>query len=447
MTGRVPSLPAFAITNLAEDDQRRLSLVPDEEQRNVLYRELLADAGIDQPIDLSIAENVLIFQFLEDNVFSKVELGEDDIRYATAYGRDGLRQDMADRLGKSFGATVAMENIFGVAGVSSALQSIALGLQQPLSKGAMPPVPAESTVLLPAPCWQGFRWCFEQVARLKCVPAFLTERGEDNFELTLEDLKRTYAATDPKPRLLVLTNPHNPLGVNYDKALLESIYAWALKQDPEMHIISDEMYCHSQLDNAKPQFVSALALDATKKAPKRVHVVWGFAKDFGLSGFRTGFLISESPHVHAAMVGVALPHSLAWFTPLDSLKQRYIQQIISDGGTIWAEAMTRYQAALTASFNRVQTILVKENVPFFHAEGANSAQFFWLDLRSFLFGQTEEQLLADIKHEAHVTLLSGRTLTCHTRGYYRLCFTANHPDTVAKAVQDMCTYLRSRKAK
>lgn len=85
--------------------------------------------------------------------------------------------------------------------------------------------------------------------------------------------------------------------------------------------MSDEIYCHSQLDGSTTPFTSAVTLEAYREFADRIHVVWGFAKDFGLSGFRTGFVLSKNPAVHRVMLGSKDPaertHPLPWFTPFD----------------------------------------------------------------------------------------------------------------------------------
>lgn len=471
MTRQSDTAPEFSIANLTSVEQNLLALVPDEEQRSVLYRELFRQHGVEPPyIDLSVAENVLTYEYLSKNVFKGLPvLPEGYTKYHTAYGTDDLRKGMAAQLSQSFGVHVDSKNVFGTAGVSSALQSIALGLQQPLPmqfQGPVP-VPAGSTVLLPAPFWQGFHWSFEQVPKLRCVPVNLTAAGPEKFQLTLEDLKRTYECTKETKypaKLLVLTNPHNPLGVNYAESLLESIYEWALG-DTDMHIISDEMYCHSQRKGAEPKFVSALKLTATKSDPERerVHVVWGFAKDFGLSGFRAGFVISESKYVQNVMYGDSERHPLSWFTPFDSLKHFYILPIIAKEGGSWNGAMDRYKECLTESFNAVAKILRENGIKFFNSDpksSANHAQFFWLDLRDFLPlispcdsasvlfnsrspGDSEQTLAECILTKANVKLLTGTTLTCEWPGYFRLCFTAFEKQKVVEAVTKMCEYLKS----
>ncbi|MCP2165509.1 aminotransferase class I/II-fold pyridoxal phosphate-dependent enzyme [Goodfellowiella coeruleoviolacea] len=484
MTGQLDVIePKHSVANLTAAQQDLLARTADEEQRSVLYRELLRARRLPAPTDLSVAENVLLAGQLREYVFDELNaLPTSAMRYATSYGTDsegGLRGLVAERLTDSLGATVRADDVFGTAGVASALECVALALQEPLrdkpvvvptQRSARPrvPVPRRSPVLLPAPFWQGFYWSFEQVPKLRCVPVHLEHAGAENFRLTLADIQRAYYRLDRhnRPKLLVLTNPHNPLGVNYDEGLLESVYHWALSET-DMHIVSDEIYCHSQLLGALPPFVSALALNATQRAPERVHVVWGFAKDFGLSGFRTGFVISRSPHVRQAMLGTRGTaksiRSLAWFTPFDSLKQFAITTLLTaDGGDFWDTAVESYQADLTDSFRAVAEVLDGYGIRYVRGEDANTAQFVWLDLREFLpadeppeitpanallFGDPtlrptpEERLAEHLLARADVKLLPGTTLSCAWPGYFRLCFTAWEQRTVVAAVDRMCRVL------
>jgi len=132
--------------------------------------------------------------------------------------------------------------------------------------------------------------------------------------------------------------------------------------------------------------VSALKLRATGWAPDRVHVAWGFAKDFGLSGFRTGFVISKSEYVKNAMLGGQQLKSLSWFTPFDSLKHLYIEQIIKEEEEkpkIWDGAMSHYKAHLAESFREVAGALKSHGIKFVHPETGNSAQFY---MELFPFG-------------------------------------------------------------
>ncbi|GAA1905118.1 pyridoxal phosphate-dependent aminotransferase [Streptantibioticus ferralitis] len=457
----------------ADELSTLLAHVADPEQRLALYQEYHP-----KTVNLATAENVLLYDSLKEKVFKQLGvLPENGIRYTRAYGTDQLRQETARMLSRAFHVDVDWRDVFGTAGVSGALECLAFALKE---GGALK---SGDGVLLPAPFWQGFKWCFQQRPGLVCVPAPVSPEGDPPFTLTLKNLQDAYAAQPVPPKLLVLTNPHNPLGVNYDKALLESIYSWALERDPQMHIISDEMYAHSQIAGATPSFTSALALDAYKKPGNsdRIHVVWGFAKDFGLSGFRAGVVISRSPVVHEAMGGTSSRETLSWFSPFDSLKHFVIGKLLESRGhdsePYTATLMKEYGKTLTANFAGVRAALQEAGLPYVYREKANPAQFFLLDLRNYLpyFNQppvdlldclrerfpeprrfhdclpeserrrlpivfrdippAEELLRWYIAERTGVQLLPGTTLSCPEPGYFRLCFTAYARETVTKAVK------------
>ncbi|MGW2407053.1 pyridoxal phosphate-dependent aminotransferase [Streptomyces sp. NPDC001739] len=452
-----------------EEAVELLTHLPDLEQALAFYHQHLAPPTA---IDLSVAENVLVYQdSMQKLVFDYTRLlPEQYINYFSPYGIPALRRQVAELLTRAFGATVAADDVFGTAGVASALECLAFALKDKPrgSESGPPPLVDGDAVLLPAPFWQGFNWSFEQRPKLTCVPVNLPTSGPKRFQLTLDLIKDQYEATRKRtgkaPRLLVLTNPHNPLGVNYPKELLEQIYAWALDHT-DMHIVSDEIYCHSQLPKTTVTFTSAVALSAYAKSPERVHVVWGFAKDFGLSGLRTGFLVSKYGPVQRAMLGThdvaEKRHPMSWFTPFDSLKHFVIGAVLTTTVNGSSElyttyAMKRYPGLLDASFTKVKARLDANKLPYVHEPQSNAAQFFWLDLTSWLgkrppkSGDDVSDVLPLKAHDldpdelflfnylagpaAEVTLLPGGVMSCPAPGFFRLCYTARQPDEVCTAV-------------
>ena len=103
-------------------------------------------------------------------------------------------------------------------------------------------------------------------------------------------LETAFANTSCSIKALVLTNPHNPLGICYPKDTLEECLKFC--QEKKIHFISDEVFGLTGFDcpdlpSAQP-FVSALSLDTTAPSydPSLVHVIWSPSKTFGLSGLR-----------------------------------------------------------------------------------------------------------------------------------------------------------------
>ena len=431
--------------------------ISDPEQRIRLFSQLNPSNT-----NLSVAENALIFDLFKDVFQDSRNFGIIDTKYAVPfYGAPLVRHRTGELLSKAFNYYVPSEQMSGVSGVSAGLECLAFALFEPGDK-----------VLIPTPYWQGFKWCFEQRRQMTIIPVNLEP---PNFELTKAAVEKAYnEAGAKKPRALVLTNPHNPLGINYPKALLEEIYQFALAQG--MHVISDELYCHSQIALRPPvPFTSAFKLDAYQPGTQdRVHVVWGYAKDFGLSGFKAGFVITKSDMVHNKIrsnSSAGVNDRYGWFSPFDSLKNFMLTKLLlavhQGTSTPLAEyAMTQYQQRLNTSYVRVHSILQNKKIKTYPP--THAAQFFWLDLREFLdrvppqtsaansvkrldlldieeSDDRENRLNQYIATRAQVTLLPGTTLACVRPGFFRLCFTCELLTDIIPAVNRLADALNALK--
>lgn len=58
--------------------------------------------------------------------------------------------------------------------------------------------------------------------------------------------------------------------------------------------------------------------------PAKTHWIWGFSKDFGLNGFRTGFIASKNTRVLQAL------EEVAYFTSVPTVVQRVLGEMIRD---------------------------------------------------------------------------------------------------------------------
>ncbi|MFJ7907384.1 pyridoxal phosphate-dependent aminotransferase [Kitasatospora sp. NPDC096204] len=431
----------------------RLHRIADPEERLAYYDKIVPK----YVYNLGIANNVLLFDLLNEHVFSKIKLTEQDAKYALPpYGVQELLDPITRFLNLRFPDGIdPKEDVFATAGGSGALECLAFGL---IHGGVLKP---GDRVMLPAPFWPGFLWCFEQRPGLQCVPVRLD--GDDRFTLSVPALQKAYdAASEPKPKLLVLTNPHNPLGVNYSRELLDDVCRWAL--DKQMHIVSDEIYSYSQ-STGTDGFHSVLSTDAYRTDPDRIHLVYGLTKDFGLSGFRIGFLVSKSNDVRKVMQGDETLKSLAWFGPLDSLKSAYVRKLfVADDGRpsdFPKTLMADYAKLLKSAFDRTAKRLRAKNIPYVgeKEKSRNAAQFFLLDLSAYLdkmlppdlvsinheIDQREALLGAYLAKDASVTLLPGGEMHCPKPGYFRLCYTADTPENVEQAVDNIAASLAKLK--
>jgi aspartate/methionine/tyrosine aminotransferase len=106
------------------------------------------------------------------------------------------------------------------------------------------------------------------------------ERGfENGYQIDVDDVKRSIT---PRTRLIVITSPHNPSGVEVDPATLIEI--GEIARSAGARVLVDEVYRDILFEDAPavaasrgPQFISTSSL----------------TKSYGLSGLRCGWILCE----------------------------------------------------------------------------------------------------------------------------------------------------------
>lgn len=110
----------------------------------------------------------------------------------------------------------------------------------------------------------------------------------DNFMLPpVQELEKSLTA---KTKAVIVTNPSNPTGAVYPKAMLKDLVAFCLKHD--LFIIADETYREMIYSNE-----SAVSLTSFKEADQSVVLIDSLSKRYSLCGARLGCLASKNPVV------------------------------------------------------------------------------------------------------------------------------------------------------
>lgn len=154
------------------------------------------------------------------------------------------------------------DNIFIHSGSSDVIKTI---MTLVLNKG--------DTVLISAPAWNYYKSVvelhFAKAAYYDVVP------GKDSYEFDVENLLAK--AKETKPRIIIVTTPHNPTGAVIDRANLEKI----IKDNPTSLIIVDEAYLG----------FSDITYDVKYLLNSYNNVVFcrTFSKLYGLAGIRIGY--------------------------------------------------------------------------------------------------------------------------------------------------------------
>lgn len=100
-----------------------------------------------------------------------------------------------------------------------------------------------------------------------------------------ELVARLERARTPRTRMLWLCNPHNPLGLVFDRATLAAMAQWAIRHG--LRIVSDEIW--SDIVYAPDTHCSIASLGPEVAANSVT--VYGFSKNFALAGLRIGCIV------------------------------------------------------------------------------------------------------------------------------------------------------------
>ena len=99
------------------------------------------------------------------------------------------------------------------------------------------------------------------------------------------DFERLAAAVTPRTRLLLLCNPHNPVGRVFDRAELERLAELSAAAD--LVVCADEIHCGLVLDPGTARRVC----DARAEAARRSITLMAPSKTFNLAGLGCAFAI------------------------------------------------------------------------------------------------------------------------------------------------------------
>jgi aspartate/methionine/tyrosine aminotransferase len=216
------------------------------------------------------------------------------------------------------------------------------------------------------------------------------------------------------------------VGCIYREELIRATVDFAERND--LHVILDELYFESFM----PGFSAFSGLSITSSL---IHVVYGFAKDFGLSGFKVGVLHSENPEVIGAVQNCAYFHAVSMQT------QRTLANLLNHPGLDrFLDTMRR---RLHKSCERAATLLSDPGIAYLPPEGGI---VLWLDLRPFLDPCTfkeELRLFQDLFDSCRVSVSPGQAFHCAEPGWFRLCFSVP-PEHLEEGMTRLLRYLASR---
>jgi aspartate aminotransferase len=151
------------------------------------------------------------------------------------------------------------------------------GAKQALYNAFMTICEQGDEVLLPTPCYVTFP---EQIKLAGATPIYVPTKEENNFRITLEELKAKYT---PQTKVFVLNSPNNPSGSMCNEDDLKQIANFLV--DKGIWVITDEIYENIIYDEAKHISIASLNQE-TKDITITVN---GLSKSYAMTGWRVGY--------------------------------------------------------------------------------------------------------------------------------------------------------------
>ncbi|CAI5939261.1 unnamed protein product [Closterium sp. NIES-64] len=392
-------------------------------------------------INVSIAENMLMFDWLQEKLANRAPIEPEVARYNQITGMPRFKAAVAHTVQRLLlprcPGLVSPENICVGAGVSAIVEHLAYTLCD-----------AGEGVLIPAPFYPGFIGDFQLRNRVEIIPVATADQRL--FQPTPEDCQSALEAAAARGvcvRTIVLTNPTNPHGTVWPEAAVAALVAWALQAG--LHVIADEVYSASVFGDGVPECVSGVELAerlvAEGKASReevddRVHLTYGMSKDFTLNGFRVGILFSRNRKLLTALRMVNI------FSWVSQDTQWALSSLLEDDA--WVDAfLAENKKRLHRSHQLICSTLQELSIPFVPS---GAAMFVFADMRRFLSAPTfeaEKQLWTDIKDGAKLVMVPGESCRAPEPGYFRLCFSSVPYEHLEVACARLFAFFNARAVK
>lgn len=225
---------------------------------------------------------------------------------------------------------------------------------------------------------------------------------EGTYRMDFEQLKRV---ADDKCRMLILSNPHNPAGICWDRATLAELAE--ICHERGIIVISDEIHCDMALyDNRHIPFASV------SEAAERCSITFGApSKTFNIAGIVSSYAIVPDDSIRRRLYAWMEANELnepTLFAPIATMAA------FTQKGEEWRKEMLRY---IEGNIDFVVEYC-RRNIPQIKPWKPQASFLVWLDCRDLALGH--EALNALFVKKARLALNDGEMFGKGGEGFMRL---------------------------
>ena len=333
--------------------------------------------------------------------------------YQDPLGIGPLRQRLSLILSERYSTKISAQQIFIGHGSGGALTSIALTVLN-----------AGDEVLIPEPTYPAYA---SLVKIAKAVPVFVTgyelqAKKNTPFNSWIFSIEKIKAAITDKTKMLIISNPSNPTGLFLSPSELQEL-SW-ICENKGIYLIIDEVYEDYVYDGT---FTSSTPYAAHSQFTIRIG---SFSKNFGMSGWRVGYAVTQPELINAIgpiqAATLSNPTVISQYAALYALEHR--------------EYTDHYAAILKKNRDLVCDFFDSLETSGIITYGRPSAGF-------YLFFKTTEcdsnTLVMDLLQHNKVALTPGTDFGPSAEYFVRLCFAREH-DVVTQGITRLQKYFSTK---
>lgn len=241
-------------------------------------------------------------------------------------------------------------------------------------------------VIIQPPVYHPFRLVPEHNGREVVMNPL--RRVGDRYEMDFEQLE---SVIDEKCKLLILSNPHNPVGITWSKATLQRLAEIAAKHN--IIVVSDEIHCDMALYGNRHTPFATVSEEAA-----RCSITFGApSKTFNIAGVVSSFAVVPDP--------VLREKFFSWLTANEMDMPTIFAMTATEAafteGEQWRQQMI---AHIEGNIDYVEAFL-SENIPAIKLIKPEASFLVWLDCSAL--GLKHEELIKLMVNEAHLAMNDG----------------------------------------
>lgn len=255
-------------------------------------------------------------------------------------------------------------------------------------------------IVIQPPVYHPFRMVIEGNERI-VVENPLVFDGE-NYSMDLEGLAEVIRRE--KPKMMILCNPHNPIGIQWDKETLAEV--GRLCREAGMVVVSDEIHGDLMLEGRRHiPFV-----DSSEDSREVAVTLGAPSKTFNIPGLVSSWMVVKSPELRKGFYH--------WLEVNEFNAPVLVSSIGAEAayrhGEEWLDEMLGY---VQENIDFVEQY-VEENIPMVKSVRPQASFLVWLDFTAL--GLSQQQLMDLLVNEAHVALNDGSMFGRQGVGFMRL---------------------------